>query len=205
MPVEQVSLKLSEANIVYPMSLGYYAERPVRRAGNATEWVFQPKTCATFYQITQDGQTRRSGMLTISTGHQQHWVIRPLNVAASAQPELGLSWQPATLVFLAGGTSPYSLRFGRSDAIPASQPLNQVAPGFTASELDQLEQAQAGELQTGHADTAGESVAAQAATSARKRVVILWGVLLLGVVILGGMAWRLFRKMNDGTSNKGNS
>ena len=151
---------------------------------------------ATFYQITQDGQTQRSGALSIEPGHQPEWVIRPQNPAATAQPELGLSWQPATLVFLAGGTPPYSLNFGRNDATSASQPLSQVAPGFGANELNQLEQAQAGELQTNAVSTAGDSAATQAASAARKRSFILWGVLLLGVVILCGMAWKLIRQMN---------
>ena len=86
LPVEQISLKLSEPNIVYPMALGYFTERPSRQAGKTTEWVFQPKAHATFYQITQDGQTRRSGALSIEPSHQPEWVIRPQNPAATAQP-----------------------------------------------------------------------------------------------------------------------
>lgn len=202
LPVEQIGLKLSEPNIVYPMTLGYYAERPSRQAGKTSEWVFQPKTQATFYQITQNGQTRRSGALNIGLGHRQEWVIRPQNASATARPELGLSWQPATLVFLAGGTPPYTLNFGRSEATPASQALSQVAPGFSPSELNQLEQAQAGELQTGPANVTADSAASQAGFSARQRTYVLWGVLLLGVAILGGMAWRLIRQMNAGSGKE---
>ncbi len=202
-PVEQISVKLSEANIVYPMALGAYVERPSRQVGKATEWVFQPSARATFYQITQNGETRRSGPLTIRPGHQQEWVIRPLNAAATAQPELGLAWQPATLVFLAGGTPPYRLHFGRPDARPTSQPLSQVAPGFTASELGRLESAQVGELQSSKTGTAAESAAAQAGRSARNRTYVLWGVLLLGVFVLGAMAWRLVRQMNNSASKAG--
>ena len=202
MPVEQISVKLSEANIVYPMALGAYVERPSRQVGKATEWVFQPSARATFYQITQNGETRRSGPLTIRPGHQQEWVIRPLNAAATAQPELGLTWQPATLVFLAGGTPPYRLHFGHPDARPTSQPLSQVAPGFTANELGQLESAQVGELKSGNTGTAAESAAAQAGRSARNRTYVLWGVLLLGVLVLGGMAWRLVRQMNNSASKR---
>lgn len=197
LPVEQISLKLSEPNIVYPMAFGGYAERPSRQVGKAVEWVFQPKVQTTFYQITQDGQTRRSGPLNIGLGHQQEWVIHPLNAAATARPELGLSWQAATLVFLAGGTPPYTLNFGRSDATPASQPLAQVAPGFTATELKQLEAVQVGQLQAGPAEAAGKSAASEASSAARQRSAILWGVLLLGVAILGGMAWRLVRQVNS--------
>lgn len=196
LPVEQISLKLSEPNIVYPMALGGYAERPSRQVGKAVEWVFRPKIQTTFYQITQDGQTRRSGPLNIGLGHQQEWVIHPLNAAATARPELGLSWQAATLVFLAGGTPPYTLSFGRNDATPASQPLAQVAPGFSTAELKQLEPVHVGELQAGQSAAAGKSAASAASSAARRRRAILWGVLLLGVAVLGGMAWRLVRQVN---------
>ena len=197
-PVEQVSLKLSEPNIVYPMLLGHYVESPALKGGKvgkATEWEFRPRSSATFYQITQDEQVRRSGALTVPVGRIAEWVIRPLNAAATAQPELGISWQPATLIFLAGGTPPYTLGFGRDDARPASQPLEQVAPGFSVKELGRLEAAQLGELQESAAKAAAESVAAQAASSASRRAFILWFVLLLGVTVLGGMAWKLIRQM----------
>jgi len=194
-PVEQISLKLSEPNIVYPMLLGHYVERPSRQTGKATEWDFRPRSSATFYQITQDEQVRRSGSLNVPVGRLAEWVIRPLNTTATAQPELGISWQAATLVFLAGGTPPYTLGFGREDARPASQPLEQVAPGFSVKELGKLEPVQFGELHESAAKAAAESVAAQAASSASRRAFILWGVLLLGVAVLGGMAWKLIGQM----------
>jgi len=201
MPVEQISLKLSEPNIVYPMLLGHYVEQLSRQAGKATEWIFRPRSSATFYQITQDEQVRRSGPLDVPVGRLAEWVIRPLNTAATAQPELGLSWQPATVVFLAGGTPPYTLSFGRDEATPVSQPLGQVAPGFSEKEINRLELAQAGELQESAANAAAESVAVTAGRSARNRSFILWGVLLLGVAVLGGMAWKLIGQTKPGTDS----
>jgi hypothetical protein len=198
LPVEQLSLNLSEANIVYPVTLGEYVERPGRRPGKASESVFRAKASATFYQITQNEQTRRSGPLNIVVTHQQDWVLRSQNPALNVRPELGLSWQAATLVFLAGGTPPYTLSFGRADAMPASQPLGQVAPGFTVRELAGLEQAQIGELQVLRPVTDAGSAAAEAGRAAQKRAFVLWGVLILGVVVLAGMARRLIRQMNAG-------
>ncbi len=113
----------------------HYVERLSREMGKATEWMLQPQLQVTFYQITQDGQTRRSGAVDIIPGPHPEWVIHPLDATATAQPELELSWQPATLIFLTGGTPPYSVRFGRSDATPAGKTLDQVAPGFSAAEL----------------------------------------------------------------------
>lgn len=205
LPVEQISLKLGESNIVFPMTLGRYIERPSRIAGKTTEWIFQPVLRATFYQIEQNDHVRRSGPQSIAVTHQQEWVVRPQNAATTARPELGLSWQADTLVFLAGGTPPYRLAFGRSNATPASQPLGQVAPGFSAAELQQLALAQVGELQSTNAGALGESASEQATKAARQRTLLLWGLLILGVVILGGMTWKLLGQMKRPPPGAGDS
>lgn len=197
-PVEQVALRFSEPNIVYPASIGSYVERPARRRDiKSTEWVFQPQLQATFYQITQNGEPRRSGAVALGNGHAQEWIVRPQTAGATARPELGLSWQAATLVFLNGGTPPYTLSFGRADAKPAAQALSQVAPHFTAKELGQLELAQAGPLQAGPGSAAAASAATQASQAAQQRTYLLWGVLVLGVLVLGGLAWKLVRQMKE--------
>lgn len=195
LPVDQVSLRLSEPNVVFPMTLGRYIERPSRVAGRKTELGFQPLVRSTFYQIEQDEQTRRSGPLPIALTQMAEWVIRPQNAAATAKPELGLSWQPDTIVFLAGGTPPYNLHFGRTDARPAGQPLGQVAPGFSAGELKRLEMAQLGEMQKMTGANAGETASELANREARNRRLALWGLLLIGVLVLAGMTWRLIQQM----------
>ena len=68
--------------------------------------------------------------------------------------------------------------------------------------LQKSAEAQAGELQTGPANVSADSAASQAGFSARQRTYVLWGVLLLGVAILGGMAWRLIRQMNAGSGKE---
>ncbi|MEI7870337.1 MAG: DUF3999 family protein [Candidatus Methylumidiphilus sp.] len=59
----------------------------------------------------------------------------------------------------------------------------------------QLEQAQAGPLQIRRTASENDSAATTAKNSAQTRTLILWGVLLLGVAMLGAMAWRLFKQM----------
>jgi len=194
LPVEQISVKLSEENIVYPVALGYYVERPSGNLSRQSDWRFQALAQATFFQITQNGQLRRSGALPLVGGHRTEWVIRPQNAASTTRPLLGLSWQPATLVFLAGGTAPYALAFGRGDATPASRRLAEVAPGFSVGELGQIEQAQIGELLS-NGPTSGQDAGTPAILSARNRSLVLWAVLMLGVAVLGGLVWRLIRQM----------
>ena len=147
----------------------------------------------TFYRITQDGNTRSSGDLDVPPLHAPQWVLRTAT-PATVKPVLRLSWQPATLIFLASGNPPYTLAVGRERADAGERPLDQVAPGFSDAELRTLELATAGPARANAAAAASAATATQeAAASARNRLLVLWGVLLLGTGVLAWMVWRLLR------------
>lgn len=183
-----IGVQFSETNVVLPAQLGVYYTVPARQAGAATRR-FEPIVNTTFYRIMQDGQARSSGDLAVTPRHAPHWVLRA-TAPANARPVLKVGWQPATLVFLASGNAPYTLAVGRDRAPATRRPVAQVAPGFSDVELRQLDRA-----------TAGAAVAQQATTAApqdddagaRNRLLVLWGVLLLGTGVLAAMVWRLLR------------
>jgi len=189
----KAGLLLSEANVVLGGVLGVYRELPARQVGQGPAWRFDPLASSTFYRITQDGKVRSSGDLPVPQVHATQWVLRTEAPTAS-RPTLRLNWLPATLVFLASGNGPYTLAVGRERATPAARSIQQVAPGFSAAELAKLEQATAGPAKRQEGSGPKDAVAAlDAATSAQRRMLVLWGVLLLGVAVLGFMVWRLLR------------
>ncbi|MRX08067.1 DUF3999 family protein [Pseudoduganella sp. FT25W] len=186
-------LQFSETNVVLAGTLGVYRELPARQVGQGATWRFDPLVSSTFYRIMQDDQTRSSGDLDVPPVHATQWVLRT-NAAATVKPALRLNWPPATLVFLASGNGPYTLAVGRERAVPAVRELSQVAPGFSDSELQKLEQVSAGAATQQQGSGAQDASAAlEAATAAQRRLIALWGVLLLGVAVLGFMVWRLVR------------
>ncbi|MEO7579226.1 MAG: DUF3999 family protein [Massilia sp.] len=195
-PVQSIGLQFTEPNIVMPAALGQYVELPRRQAGAPTTFDFRANVRATFFSLSQGGRQRASGDVSVSDIHAPQWVLRPLGGAA-ARPSLRLSWTPATLIFMANSHAPYRLAFGREQAASARQPLSQVAPGFSDAELQALEQASPGELQVQHAAPRPDAVseAARLSGDTRQRMLMLWGVLLLGLLILGAMSWRLIRQM----------
>ena len=201
LPAVRVNLQFGEPNVVYPAAIGGYLEIPAVQIGKANTWRFEAHMHSTFYQITQDGKTRRSGELTLPqpTGMAQ-WVIRPRQ-ASSSRPTMVLSWQAANLVFLNSGSGPYTLAYGRADAKAGMSELEQVAPGFNAKELQQLAQAQTGPEQlvaTPQQLQQQQSAAQAASDSAKTRSLTLWGVLLLGVLVVAGMAWSLVKQFKAG-------
>lgn len=193
-PVEKIDLHFTEPNIVLPAQVGTYRELPSKQLGKPNEWMFVPLIRNVFYRITQSGQPRHSAPVSVPATHYAEWVVRP-QTPTKSKPELGLLWQPATLVFLASGNPPYTLAFGREDAKSAAADLSQVAPGFSVQELMQLEQAQAGSLQSQPKATESDRLANSARISAQTRTIVLWGILLLGVAVLGTIAWRLFKQI----------
>ena len=184
-----IGVQFSETNVVLPAQLGVYDTVPTRQAGAATRR-FEPIVNTTFYRITQDGQARSSGDLAVTPRHAPHWVLRT-EAAVTVKPVLKVGWQPATLVFLGSGNAPYTLAVGRDRAPATSRPLAQVAPGFSDVELRQLDRA-----------TAGPAIAQQGAgvaphdddAGARTRLLVLWGMLLLGTGVLALMVWRLLHQ-----------
>ncbi|MBJ7310298.1 DUF3999 family protein [Rugamonas sp. CCM 8940] len=190
----QVGLDFGAQTVVLPVALGSYRELPPRQLGQAGGWLFEPVASATFYRLVQAGQVRASGELDVAPRHTLQWAARGKGIAG-LKPVLRLAWEPATLIFLASGAPPYTLAVGRDKAAAAARELGQVAPGFSSAELQTLETASAGPAQQRQAGAgaAADDAVAQAGAAARRRLWVLWGVLLLGVAVLGLMVWRLLK------------
>lgn len=196
-PARRVNLQFGERSAVLPGVLGHYVELPAVKGTSTTRWDFRPRLEATFFQFVQGGAQRKSGDIIIDGVHALNWVARSAGLV-QVQPSLRLSWTPDTLVFMAAGPGPYSLNFGRAGATAAQLGIGQVAPGFDAQELLAVEQAVAGQLRVASVKAVDESAAQAAGKAAKNRMLMLWGVLLLGVAVLGVMAWKLIGQMKNG-------
>jgi hypothetical protein len=184
-----VGLQIDSGNLVLPAMLGSYVV--VRRTG---ELRFSPAVRSTFFRLEKDGQTRMSNDISAPSWIGERWVLR-FDEPPPVKPALRLSWVPATLVFVAGGTPPYKLAVGRDKAAPAQRDINEVAPGFSPAELRTLDRATAGPVQEQLEALASAAKRASADSSAaQNRLMILWGVLVLGVALVAGMVWRLLRQ-----------
>ncbi|WP_295990167.1 DUF3999 family protein [Rugamonas sp.] len=194
-----VGLQFTENNVVLPAQLGTYRELPPRQLGQTGSWRFEPLLSATFYRIAQGDRLRASGDVDVAPVHTTQWVLRPQGPAVTrSRPALRLSWTPASIVFLASGNAPYTLAVGRADAVSAARDMEQVAPGFSETELQGLASASAGPARLAHENAATavpELAPAQAGAAARRRLLALWAVLLLGVAALAYMVWRLLKQV----------
>lgn len=193
LPVETVGLVLEGTNAVFPANIGFYETQRARNGQGAVAQ-FRSVAAATFFQLSQDGRRRVSGDVPVAPTHAAQWIVRPRQDTAQ-MPSLRLGWRPASLVFVAAGRGPYTVAVGRDGVDADRVPLLQVAPGFSAAELASLEQAVAGPVvrqqAAGRPDAGGPAVGSHG-------VLWLWGLLIVGVAMLGAMAWRLSQQLKHG-------
>lgn len=176
LPVDHVQLALPRPNTLAPgvFYSGFRAGAFQGRASDSTQ----------FFRLTsQNGTETRNRPVRMDVNRDAEWLFRPesKSFAGSEPPRLIVSWEPDMLTFVAGGEGPYTLMTGCSGSNPP-----QSAKALYPEGLKQDA--------TPASLSAGEKVdvnAVPAPTDTRK--MILWGVLGLGLALLGFMAYKLAR------------
>ncbi|MDZ7937049.1 MAG: DUF3999 family protein [Rhodoferax sp.] len=127
--------------------------------------------------------------------------LRALRVEASnglALPAGGLQatveFAPVQLAFVASGAGPFTLAAGRVNT-PAAAVDASLFGAVSPAKLAELPLATIDALQVDAADAPPQWAAAWLPTGVPWRSVLLWGVLLVGVLVLGGVAVSLMRQL----------
>jgi hypothetical protein len=102
-------------------------------------------------------------------------------------------FDPVEIVFVAGGSGTYRLAAGRSAAPAVALPLRMLA-STTPTRIDELPSARIARVESA-APAARPAWARWLPRGIEPRSAVLWAVLLLGVLLLGGVAWSLLRQV----------
>lgn len=126
----------------------------------------------------------------------RYWRLLPASGAAPATPpQLRLGWRPEHLLFVAGGQGPYALAAGSVRALRADAPLQPM--------LDSLARAHGPDWQPPPATlgTQATELAGAAALQPPRDWTgwLLWGVLILGALVVAGFAFSLLRNTPPAT------
>ena len=147
------------------------------------------------YTLTTNGSTLTNAAITMSATRQRYWelAINESEAALSAAPQLEFAWQPDRLVFLAQGDGPYTVAYGNGTIKPTSFHIDTLLNLTSGAQKESLrpQSVQAGEAFV----LGGQDVASRQPVPWKKY--ILWGVLFLGVMLIGGMSFSLYRKLRD--------
>jgi len=147
------------------------------------------------YRVGTDAASRTPPLALDSTLRARQWRLLPDAAHTGAAPTLRLGWRPERLVFVAEGAPPFSLRAGSAHALRGDAP---VAPL-----LADLRARNGGDWQPAVATLGARSEldGARALDERQPRDLgtwLLWGVLLLGVLLIGGFALSLLRTPKPG-------
>jgi hypothetical protein len=142
------------------------------------------------YQLQDTGARRQSQTQSLAVpSRDRYWKLMAGQAQPSQAPTLKLGYQPEALVFLSQGEAPFTVAAGSVRAQRTDAPVGTV--------IAQLREQQGAQWQPAAATVQGPAqvLAGDAAVQAQRdwKRWLLWGLLLLGVLVVGGFAVSLLR------------
>ena len=184
-PVTQFNFILQEP--------GLYRVRCSSRPDPETPW--RAAGSAVLFKVREAGTLRTNAAMSVGRREDRYWRLDFDRDFFAPPPRMKVGWHSGTLYFLAQGRAPWVLAYGsaRKDlALQSPHLLQDVRPSAEAEVGAPLDPNPAGEgprAERGRPD-GGEW---------QRRLV--WGLLLLGAVLLSAIAWKLLRS-GSGAGNQ---
>jgi len=191
LPVDRVAIELPELNSVVPAQL-------LARTAPAEPW--RPVTSLVTYRLRQDAGEVSAPPLAVAPATYRYWLLRvdpKSGGLGRGQPRMRAGWIAQEIVFAARGSGPFLIAYGNVSAASSALPVSTLVPGYT------LAGQPPGAIAVAHTGVAAPLGHLEQAKPPREyRRATLWGVLILGVVVLAWMAWQLSRQLNASSSLK---
>ncbi len=184
-PVERVVIALPEQNTVVPAQLSARAAPQDPVAGSRIERPVSPASGRRRSELAAaPGEWRLASLLAPSRRSKRG---RPGRGSAAMRA----GWLPQHIVFAARGGSPFVLAYGSSTALSNALSIQTLVPGYDTPAAPAIAVARP---QSTNVEALGGAERLTRPIDAKRW--LLWSTLVLGVVVLGWMAWRLSRQMS---------
>ena len=168
---------------------------------------WQYTSAASLYRVIKEAKTYTNADITVYPTSARYWRLQ-FNQAngglGSENPNLSVGWLPDTLVWNARGKAPFSLQIGNNPDIVNNVAIDSLISNYSIEpelKIKKIQQLPKSSLSIESQTTIQSDAAATNAWTSPpdyKRW-ILWGGLLIGVLLLAGMAYSLL-KSKDSTS-----
>jgi uncharacterized protein DUF3999 len=195
-PVDRIRLHLPDLNTVVQVEL---------LARNKGDQPWRQVAHGVVYRLRQGEGEVASPDLAVGAATDRYWLLRVDQRGGglgAGGPRLEVGWVPHRLVFVARGSPPFQLAYGKRDAKPAAHAIETLIPGYREEAGAKIRAAKPGTQQTVNVQGAQALTQTELGGEARLKETIdwkrwsLWGALVLGVLVLGAMAWRLMRQLD---------
>lgn len=189
LPVASVSVLLPDKNSLAALRLS---------SSNRDQGPMNERWHGLAYNLSTNGSRLTNPAITVMPTRQRFWelTLDSTETTLSSAPQLEFSWQPERLIFLAQGEGPYVVAYGSSTVGPKDYQMDALLKAATPtgdpSLLPQL-------VQYGEPFSLGGDDAISSRQPFPWKKYGLWGVLLAGVLLIGGMSWSLYRTMQKGS------
>lgn len=147
---------------------------------------------APLYRINKNGHTTTNPDIEITPTIARFWQLQFSQSSGGIGKDnvkLSLGWQPASIIWNARGQPPFSVQVGEHPKLIGQIPLGNLLPNYKTTDLRALPVAT---LQNNTSVT----VANTWQNPINYQRYLLWAGLVLGVCLLSGMAYSLFKSAN---------
>jgi hypothetical protein len=186
-PVTYARLLLPQENTSLRVKI---ESRPDEKAQWRQQWVGE------VYSILSAGERRVSPPAEFGNTADRYWRITPAKAGDlfNQGATLELGYRPARLRFLTQGSGPFMLAYGsrRAEAAPLQQ-CNVLLSDIGSLDLAQM---RGDALLSSPQSLGGDTALKPLPKKTPLRLMVLWGVLIVGVGLLAAMAMSLFKRLN---------
>jgi hypothetical protein len=184
-PVGRIAITLPEQNTVVPAQL-------FARATPQEPW----RTMASdvLFRLRQGESEVNSPPLTVNGVALRYWrlhVDTRSGGLGAGLPRLRAGWVPQQIVFAARGSGPFVLAYGNAAVVSSALPIRTLVPGYDTPAASTIVVAA---LQSAHVEALGGAERLTKPVDVKRW--LLWSTLVLGVLVLGWMAWRLSKQLD---------
>ncbi|HTD89562.1 MAG TPA: DUF3999 domain-containing protein [Burkholderiales bacterium] len=194
-PADRLRMELPEPNTIVHLEI---------LARDKTEQPWRSVARGVAYRLNQAGGEVVSPDIAVGASSERWRMIRVDQRGGglgNGAPVLHVGWVPHQLVFAARGTPPFTLAYGNRGAQPAALLIESLIPGYRDDAGATVSVAKTGAQPVVNVQTAQAQPQKELGGETRLQPQVdwkrwsLWGVLGLGVLMLGLMAWRLIKQL----------
>jgi len=201
-PLDQIRINLAQLNTLAPAQLQkYIPETTGRRHHTPGTWVTLTNTV--LFRLQSPHGDITSPDITLHTPAEKYlrlFVDERGGGLGSTPPTLQIGFTPHTLVFLPRGNGPFTLAWGASAIHNAALSAETLIPQYHTDQPLNASPATLEPITLTKSPNLSQGDIALNASETEKKVSrhVLWAVLMGGVLVLGGMAWKLIAQMQQG-------
>jgi hypothetical protein len=207
MPLEKLRIDLPQINTLAPVNIQrLIPASPRRHHRHRTEAYWETVSRSVVYRLqAPQGEIRSPDIELFRPAETRLRLVADARAGGigAEPPALRVGFVPHVLVFLARGEGPFVLAWGAEGISPGELPVSTLLPGYEGVHKLTATAATLVLAANGAASPSPAAKKEQEATSPASSKWILWSVMLIGLLVLGGMARTLLKQLRQAEKTEG--